>query len=127
MHLPLSCSFTHHFFNYFNVSDANPRFWASSPTYRILPPCCCHPLALNYNQVSIKNVINRHAFTIFQFVHSQCFQLNQCIRCELKILGIFYHRPNLARLLLPPACVQCKYKCEDPSNIYSSFTHQIFN
>ena len=55
MHSPFSSSFTHHFFNYINVSGVNPRFWASSPTYRISHRRCCHPLALNYIQVSIKN------------------------------------------------------------------------
>ena len=57
MHSPFSSSFTHHFFNYINVSGVNPRFWASSPTYRISPRRCCHPLALNYNQVSIKKLL----------------------------------------------------------------------
>ena len=89
----------------------------------LLPPACVK-LYPSFNK---KIVRNRHSFNIFQFVHSQFFQLNQCVRCELTILGIFYHRPNLARLLLPPACVQCKNKCDDPSNIYSSFTHQVFN
>ena len=94
MHLPLSCSFTHHFFNYIYVSGVNPRFWASPSTYWILPRHCCQPLVLNYNQVSIKKIVrNCHSFTIFQFVHPWP-----------AIHHISSHRPNFS-WRLPPTCV----------------------
>ena len=58
MHEPFFNLFTHHFFNYINVSGVNPRFLASSPTDQILPHYCCHPLAFILTKQAIKKVKN---------------------------------------------------------------------
>ena len=74
MHSPFYSLFTHHFFNYINVTGVNLGFLESLTTDRVLPCGRCHLLAFIITEWQCKNKGENPS--ILQLVHSPNFQLN---------------------------------------------------